>query len=52
MLFYRFLTFRRCAILSTLVVNYVLGVSYPDTKLIISTACITIGAVLAGVKFI
>jgi len=43
-----FLTFRRCAIVSTLATNIVLRGDYPDMKLTVTTTAITLGALIAG----
>ena len=43
-----FLTFRRCAILSTVLLNVVVNGKYPDSKLSLCTLLITSGACVAG----
>ena len=43
-----FLTFRRCAILSTVALNYLIKGIKPDLNLWISTILISAGAIVAG----
>lgn len=48
--FYRFLVFRRCAVLTTMIVNYLINKAKPEWSTAQATALITIGAFIAGVS--
>lgn len=44
-----FLTFRRCSLLTTFFVNYVINRSSPDSRTYFKLFLVTLGAVVAGI---